>query len=482
VIARRRHARPSAAVALVGGLLLAACSTRPTLPNPVMSPSAHGWRYEVSVGPGASELSVEASFPPGTSGQLGIDDEAETFVRDVAVADGASWRTIAGRDGQWPAPSCENGCRVRYRFALAEAARALDDVDTAAAHGGAYVAPPSTWLLRPLSGPDGDPFVFHVTTAPGASFATGVFPWQNQPDTYGAAIRFLSATPYTALGSWRLSQLPVSSGTLELGFAPGEFDVGEPAIREWITSAADVVARYFGRFPVSRALLLVIPSGRRGFGYGKTLGNGGAAIVLPIGEHTTRAELGRDWVLVHEMFHLAFPDLPRAQIWLSEGLATYLEPIARARTGRLSAEAVWLGMIQGLPNGLPAAGDEGLDRTHTWGRTYWGGALFCLLADVEIRKRTDNRRSLDDAMRAILEQGGNAAARWDLARVIERGDAATGVPVLAELHRKMGSAPAPVDLTQLFRDLGVKADAATVKFDDSAPLAPLRRSITSPTS
>ena len=42
-------------------------------------------------------------------------------------------------------------------------------------------------------------------------------------------------------------------------------------------------------------------------------------------------------------------------------------------------------------------GGFGLDNTHTWGRTYWGGAMFCLLADVEIRRRTHNRRGLQDA-------------------------------------------------------------------------------------
>ena len=41
-----------------------------------------------------------------------------------------------------------------------------------------------------------------------------------------------------------------------------------------------------------------------------------------------------------------------------------------------------------MPKGLPQAGDQGLDNTGTWGREYWGGAMFCLLADIEIRKAT----------------------------------------------------------------------------------------------
>src|SRR5262249_54868612 len=153
-----------------------------------------------------------------------------------------------------------------------------------------------------------------------------------------------------------------------------------------------------------------------GFGYGKALGNGGASIVVPVGEKTRAAAFDDDWVLVHEMLHLGFPSLGRSYIWLEEGIATYVEPIARARRGRLAPQALWRGLVEGLPNGLPGPGDEGLDNTHTWGRTYWGGALFCLLADVEIRERTMNRRSLDDALRAVLAAGGNVSTRWEIAR------------------------------------------------------------------
>jgi predicted metalloprotease with PDZ domain len=197
--------------------------------------------------------------------------------------------------------------------------------------------------------------------------------------------------------------------------------------------------------------------------------------LLPVGERTNREKLADDWVLVHEMVHLGFPSLDRRHLWLEEGLATYIEPIARARVGKLKVETVWKGLLRGLPNGLPQAGDQGLDETHTWGRTYWGGALFCLLADLEIRERTKNGKSLDDALRAVVAEGGTIAVRWEIARVLEVADKATGVTVLRELYDKMAHAPYPVDLAKLWKRLGVRQDGA---FDDTAPLAAVRRSIT----
>ena len=81
------------------------------------------------------------------------------------------------------------------------------------------------------------------------------------------------------------------------------------------------------------------------------------------------------------------------------------DTLARAQAGQLSEAQVWAQFVGGMPLGLPQDGDEGLDRTHTWARTYWGGALFCMLADIEIRERTGNRKSIDDAFRAVVQAG-----------------------------------------------------------------------------
>jgi hypothetical protein len=199
---------------------------------------------------------------------------------------------------------------------------------------------------------------------------------------------------------------------------------------------------------------------------------------LPMGRHIAASELAADWVLVHEMMHLGFPNLGRQHSWFEEGMATYLEPIARARAGDLDVTDVWQGLVRGLPHGLPRSGDEGLERTHTWGRTYWGGALFCLLADVAIREQTHNRRALDDAVRGIVASGGNVAVHWDVEQVIEVGDAVTGTAVLADLYRQMSNAPFAVDLAALWKRLGVRSAGGRVTFDDNAPLAYVRQAIT----
>ena len=167
------------------------------------------------------------------------------------------------------------------------------------------------------------------------------------------------------------------------------------------------MATYYGRFPVGSLRLLLVPvDGRRVRG-GTTWGYRGAAIRVLLGRQANEDDLRRDWVMVHEMVHLALPDMAERYNWLSEGLAVYVEPIARVQAGDLTPEDIWQAMMRDMPKGLPQAGDQGLDNTATWGRTYWGGAMFCLLADIEIHKQTTNRLGLQDAMRGVLAAGGN---------------------------------------------------------------------------
>lgn len=164
----------------------------------------------------------------------------------------------------------------------------------------------------------------------------------------------------------------------------------------------------------------------------------------------------------------------------AETVASYYGELPMRRA--LVIEEVWRDFAKGLPKGLPEPGDRGLDFTPTWGRTYWGGALFCLLADVAIRERTNGKKSLDDGLRAIVGSGGSLAVSWSLERALDRIDSATGLSVLRELHAKMGSSPSPVDVEALMDRLGVRVRGREVTFDDSAKLAWIRRAITSPSA
>ncbi|MEO8350712.1 MAG: hypothetical protein ABI680_03215 [Chthoniobacteraceae bacterium] len=274
------------------------------------------------------------------------------------------------------------------------------------------------------------------------------------------------------------SRLEVGGGVIDLTIEPGDAGLSTEEIVEWVRNAARSVAAYFGRFPVERVAVRVRRIAGAKVRSGRTFGHRGAFITISLGDRVTKAALADDWMMTHEMTHLPFPSLARKHQWLEEGMATYVEPIARLRAGLLSPKQVWGDLLRDLHQGLPELGDRGLDHTHTWARTYWGGALFCLLADVQIRERTGNRKGLEDSLRAIMSAGGNVTRDWPIDRVLTIGDEATGVPVLRDLYDQMKEAPEPVDLPALWERLGVRTgDDGAVSFDDGAPLASVRKAI-----
>jgi len=278
--------------------------------------------------------------------------------------------------------------------------------------------------------------------------------------------------------------LQIGGASLHIEFAGVEPDLPRACIVAEISQAAQAVATYYGRFPVSSARIVVfVVAGEHGVLHGTTWGrkDGYPALTrLVVGQDTTPHELETNWVMTHELVHTALASLPDAQHWLEEGIATYVEPIARSQAGQLDAEKVWTDMLEGMSHGEPQEFDRGLDRTHTWGRTYWGGALFCLVADVEIRKQTNNRYGLQDALRAIAAAGGTIDKDWPLTRILTIGDKATGTVVLQDLYKKWSDTPVAIDLPQLWQMLGIHVENGRTVFDDAAPLSQIRFGITAP--
>ena len=246
---------------------------------------------------------------------------------------------------------------------------------------------------------------------------------------------------------------------------------------EWVLYSTQTVHQYYGRFPVTSVHIDLQVTDGHAVRFGQAFGGDSPSLRIVVGENITPQMLRKDWIMVHEMVHLAMADVPYAHRWWLEGLATYVESIARAQQGHLSEEFVWNGFINRMPQGLPRNGDRGLDRTPTWGRTYWGGAIFCMLADIEIRKLTDNRLSLRDALRGVLDAGLSMHASSSAMEVFESADRAIGLDVLVPLYLKTKADPYPVDLDALWTSLGVSLENDQVVFNDDAPMAHVRKKL-----
>jgi len=299
------------------------------------------------------------------------------------------------------------------------------------------------------------------------------------------AMAALMALPLKASGAQEnnpeTATLKVSGATIDVMLPEGPLKLSREELLGWVKASANAVANYYGHFPVPHLTLKMRSTSGSGIRHGVTYPKDGGLILISVGRDADVAATKEDWVLVHEMIHLAFPSMEDDQHWIEEGISTYVEPVARARTGGMQVSEVWQTFVRDMPKGEPESGDRGLDNTHTWGRTYWGGAIFCLLADVQIRERTNNHKGLEDALRGI-NRGGNINEDWDIGKALAMGDKATGTTVLRDLYHQMRDKPAPVDLDQLWKKLGIAMKDGAVAFDDKAPEANIRKAITAPPS
>ncbi len=468
--------------------LLASCGAKAPKPAAPVATATAGveLRYEVVIEQndvGRLELAVSASFPPQITSELSVTEGAEPFVKDFAVAplDGRGFADVPETEGSWFARQCERGCRIRYRFLLDDAAREVSDDGVAMSTHGIIESPPATWLVHPLRTTTTMRTVFHVTShVTGVTMATGVrASTPNAVGTYETAANDLPIAPYTVFGRFRESTVDVGKGAhVRFAVAAGKLMATDTDLTSWLSRAGHAVSDYYGRFPIDQTLIVAIPSRGDRVGFGRTMAGGGASILIDVGRDAGDTALADDWVAVHEMIHLAYPSMGREHAWIEEGLATYLEPFVRVRAGMTDEKTVWSEFVRMLPNGLPRDGSQGLERTPTWGSVYWGGALFCFVADLQIREKTNGQRSLDDAVKNILASGGDDNARWSMEYAFDKGDEATGVHVLRDLYKSMGLSAERVDLDAIWAKLGVVRSGDSVTFDDKAPLAATRKAMT----
>jgi hypothetical protein len=433
-------------------------------------------RYDVTI-EGAKAKALDVAIrctAAGISGFRMTEQDAAPWIKDFHL-DGST----AGDDGSWSLPRPSSGpVTASYRVDLDGLAAADDSVNGAKRIGGSVITGLADWMVTPLA--DREISIALAVALGKAGFATAL------PQVDGAwriGSRALPDAGNTAFG--RLAnqtvQLPaIGGGTTELDVTvlDGTMQASPAELARWVQDTGQAVANYWGGFPVDRASVILVPvAGRHGLPFGRVIGVGGASVLILVGADSKVRELYDEWVLVHEFTHLGSPYIRDTGAWLNEGLATYIEPIVRARAGWRSVASVWQEWLQNMPRGLDAMGKTGLAHTGRGG-IYWGGALFMLEADIAIRQASGNRLGLEDCLASVLRHGGDTRTGGRTADMLQACDAAVGGRPLEDLARDHLETGRAVDLPALWKSLGVAlAPDGSVVTDDTAPLAAVRRAI-----
>jgi hypothetical protein len=393
---------------------------------------------------------------------------------DIAVAcdpalDVSGFTALGDRDHWWTDPKGHGGGKGRFTYDLGASAATGGDMGSAMAFGDGVLATPGFLLPLPETR-QAAMLRFRIALPAGGSLITAL-----RPDAGG----------YYQVPLLRLNE----AGPLLLGNVEGEAVAGDPELtlaippdataiaRErlaaWVSAAAESNRRFWGRSPTQGGLVLLVPSPRGGVPFGRVLSLGGAVVTILVGRQATTRDLYDDWVLVHEFLHLGSPLMRDTGAWLNEGIATFYEPVLRARAGWKPEDDVWREWISQMPRGMPAMTGIGLENAGRGG-IYWGGALFVLMAEIEALRASGGKTGFSDCLRAVLAEGADVTVKWPTMRLLDRCDALLGKPVigpLAKQHIEKGSA---MDLDELWRRLGVSLADGAIRYDDAAELAWLR--------
>jgi hypothetical protein len=312
-------------------------------------------------------------------------------------------------------------------------------------------------------------------------------PWPEQAGSYRLDESAFAFTGHLVFGRFAQQRVEVPGGALDLIVMDGFEEPTRSLIAPWLASAGVMVAQPGGAFPAPHAQVIVVPTSPSTFPihFGHTGRSGGGSIVLFMPTDMDREQFRSDWIAVHEFSHLLHPFVQRGDAWLSEGLATYLQEVLRVRAGMLPPEQAWRRLYEGALLGREteqslAQETRMMAYAGNYQRVYWAGAAIALMADVELRRKTDGKASLDAVLAGLTRDHVGALRGLSAGELLREMDARAGVPVFQDIASRYLAGGRLPDLSALYRELGLLDASDRLGSPRAAPLAWVRDAIMAP--
>ena len=285
------------------------------------------------------------------------------------------------------------------------------------------------------------------------------------------------------------AQQTVAGATLTIEIRQPIDDEKAAALVAWLRDTALLVNEAYGRFPNPAPHIVVIPSAGssrnsdKAVYFGRVTRRGQETIELFINADRPISEFYEDWTATHEFSHLMLPLLSRRYRWISEGFASYYQNILMSRSGRYTPELAWQRIGEGFGRGETSGPGLTLNEAAASGirdarmKIYWSGAAIALLADIELRQRSDGGQSLDSVLGQLQQCCLPSSRRWSGTRLFEKLDSFLDTPVFMPLYRQYANAQGFPDMQPVLQGLGVRLGSDEAALDNEQPLSSIRRAI-----
>lgn len=224
--------------------------------------------------------------------------------------------------------------------------------------------------------------------------------------------------------------------------------------------------KLYGRAPVADRFLIVINQGDTGDG-GAFAGSF-SQYLKDDGSEVSRPVWGK--VMAHELAHFwdgqSLVPKNESEEWFKEGVNDYVTVITMARN-KLMDRAMLVQQLENLARGQNVARNvQGLtvtvreavkDKHRNWLLVYGGGTIAGLAMDVELRKASKGKVSLDTLLHEMYKEFGHKGKAYDQADIVRIGKSISGVDLDPLLNNIVATSQAP-NLVPLFRDIGLRLE------------------------
>ncbi len=482
-----RRARRSAAVVLTlasaaAVLGFALAPTRVAArPDEGDAPAARPqWTYRVEVSPDLARLDIRwclRNFVP-----------RRAWLADVLTLEAVTFGPSEGgtlvRDPNDPPVLWAQGVDGDACFSYSVDVAKLIEQRAARRIGRALVLRMGGFLLRAGVLPDDLDATIELVAPDGVGVET---PWDAVgPRTWRIDPSSWEFQGWIVLGAFTRRTRDIAGCRTDIVSFDGTLVCSEPGVDRWLTQAMEADALLFGgRYPRRRLLVGIEPVRPSGdpVPFGSAWSGGGPHAFLQVAGNCKDADFSDDWTATHELLHAALPHIKIEDAWCGEGFVTYYQEVLRARAGMQSPQAAWQAIHEGFGrgrrwDGAASVADDSLHmhERHAYYRVYWAGAAIALRLDVEARRASGGRVSLDDAMRALLAHpaaGRRSITGREVVAELDRRVPGAGLAALADALLSSSAFP---DVAGTYRDLGLAVEGDRVALT-AAPLAAIRDAI-----
>ncbi len=220
-------------------------------------------------------------------------------------------------------------------------------------------------------------------------------------------------------------------------------------IKKWLQTAGDTLALLNGTMPQD---LIQIQFRVRRSGnavpFAQVLRRHPQGVIFQVNPTRSLEEFIDDWTAPHELVHLFIPYPGEADLWLSEGLATYYQYLLQARAGIKTEQQAWQKIYEGFERGrkdnryphLPLEDlSSDMREYRSYMRVYWSGTLYFLEADMALRQASGGTQTLDSVIGVFVNCCRPERIYWPGSSLVKAWTKARATPFLRSSTTNTGN-------------------------------------------